>query len=321
MSKYSDLDFTMVSRNNKIKRRRVRPHIKFYLIGFVAVLAVFLLVSGVQGTFYMVSKITESIMQLDSRQSELESSIEGLAAELEEQKAINEKIATLLENQTIINSYEEGVPSYYGMSDRSTTERTISRSSGLIPRRNDVIRDVQQSLPLSNRLETISAAQSKTLEEQEAAKNDFSTFYAKVTGNTDLCGYVNVDEAAFNKYIASKAPKNSPFRGRADVFLKASEITGLDPRYIFAHASVESSYGKSNFAVNRGNYFGIGAFDRNPNNAYNMGDGLEEGIINGAKWIKEKYYDKGRTTLNKMKAAGYATDPAWVGNIVSVMNV
>jgi len=47
-----------------------------------------------------------------------------------------------------------------------------------------------------------------------------------------------------------------------------------------------------------------------------MGDNLEEGIINGAKWIKEKYYDKGRTTLNKMKAAGYASDSKWVGNIV-----
>ena len=320
MSKYSELDFSMMSRSSKHRHHKVRPHIKSYLVGFVAVLAVFLLVTGVQGTFYMVGKITESITHLDSRQSELESSIQDLSAELEEQKAINEKIAKLLENQTLINNYEAGVPSYYGMSDRSTTNNTVSRSSGLLSRSN-IIREVQQSLPLSDRLKAIDSAQNKILSEQEAARNDFSSFYAKATGNTDLCGYVNVDEKTFNKYIASKAPKNSPFRGRADVFLKASEITGLDPRYIFAHASIESAYGKSNLARNRGNYFGIGAYDSNPGNAFNMGDSLEEGIINGAKWIKEKYYDKGRTTLNKMKAAGYASDSKWVGNIVSVMNV
>ena len=51
-----------------------------------------------------------------------------------------------------------------------------------------------------------------------------------------------------------------------------------------------------------------------------MGDSVEEGIIEGAKWIKANYYDNGYTTLGAMKRANYATDPNWPYNITNIMN-
>ena len=308
------LDFTAGTRVGK--RRKMRARAKSFLIGFCAVMVIALIITGIQSINMAISGIHETINKLDERQTTLEETIGTLSQELEDQQAISTKIVTLLENQNLINNYQEGRPSFYSGTSLS------DRSAGLQPR-GSIIPTVTiktDTLSLSNRILVLEGQQNDILKEQEAVLNDFSSFYAKATGNTDLCGYVNISEEEFNKWIAQNAPKNSPFIGRADVFLEASEITGLDPRYIIAHASIESAWGTSNLARTRGNYFGIGAYDRNPSNAFNMGDDLREGIINGAVWIKEHYYDKGRTTLNKMKAAGYASDPQWVSKIVSNMN-
>jgi len=125
-------------------------------------------------------------------------------------------------------------------------------------------------------------------------------------------------------WINSKAPKDSMMRGMGATFLKAGQEYGLDPRYLIAHAAEESGWGTSKIARDKGNFFGIGAFDNSPYaSAYEFKDGggsaAEKGIMGGAKWISEKYYGKGRTNLDKMKAAGYATNATWAPNIASIM--
>ncbi|ADH03175.1 tail associated lysin [Bacillus phage W.Ph.] len=127
-----------------------------------------------------------------------------------------------------------------------------------------------------------------------------------------------------DKWIDSKAPQGSMMRGMGATFLKAGQEYGLDPRYLIAHAAEESGWGTSKIARDKGNFFGIGAFDNSPYaSAYEFKDGsgsaAERGIMGGAKWISEKYYGKGRTTLDQMKAAGYATNATWAPNIASIM--
>lgn len=130
--------------------------------------------------------------------------------------------------------------------------------------------------------------------------------------------------ADLDKWIDSKAPKDSMMRGMGETFLKAGQMYGLDPRYLVAHAAEESAWGTSNIAKQKGNFFGIGAFDNSPmESAYTFKDGggtaAQNGIMGGAKWIAEKYYGKGRTTLDKMHQAGYATNADWASNIASIM--
>lgn len=146
----------------------------------------------------------------------------------------------------------------------------------------------------------------------------------------NLGSWSPVSESELNDYIASKN-STSPFNGRANVFIKAGEESGLDPRYILAHAAVESGWGTSRFARERGNYYGIGAFDSNPNNAYTFADGsssgdmLATGIIEGAKWISSHYYNGkyGQTTVNKMRYNNgvhqYCTSDTWANSIGSIM--
>lgn len=114
----------------------------------------------------------------------------------------------------------------------------------------------------------------------------------------------------------------TPFRGKGEAFMQASTESGLDPVYILAHAAWESGWGKSYIAVEKHNYFGIAAYDRSPyESAYTMGDCVDKGIVEGAKWIKSNYYDQGYTNLNAMINLGnYASDKAhWIKGIISIM--
>lgn len=128
-----------------------------------------------------------------------------------------------------------------------------------------------------------------------------------------------------NNWIRATSP-SSPFNGQGNVFMEAQKQSGLDARYILAHAALESGWGKSSIAKKYNNYFGIGAFDNDPNNAKNFSNsGLASGIINGAKWIAKNYYNSSykQTTLYKMRNNNgvhqYATDPNWHNKIANIM--
>jgi len=155
---------------------------------------------------------------------------------------------------------------------------------------------------------------------EEANKKANSRYY--VDQNSDLSNksvYVTTED--MNNIIRHFDPSGtSPFQGQGDIFIEASKESGLDPIYIFAHACVESGFGNSYLAKSRFNYFGINAVDVDPNQAYAMGSNMEEGIINGAAWIKKNYYAQGYTTLRQMKEAGYATSDTWVISILGVAN-
>lgn len=122
-------------------------------------------------------------------------------------------------------------------------------------------------------------------------------------------------------WIDQVAPEGSSMRGLGSTFLEAGKQSGLDPRYLVSHAALETGWGGgySNGDPNKGNWFGIGADDSNPDNAKKYGDG----IIGGAKWIADNYYSQGQTTLDSMRNNGgehqYATDPEWDKKIASIM--
>lgn len=129
-----------------------------------------------------------------------------------------------------------------------------------------------------------------------------------------------------NEFIKKKN-SSSPFNGHGDVFIRAGKASGLDPRYILAHAAFESAWGTSKICREKNNYFGIAAFDSNPyNSAKRFGSGLEAGIIGGACWIAEHYYhgSYNQTCIYKMRwnnnVHQYATDPQWDTKIATLMS-
>lgn len=145
------------------------------------------------------------------------------------------------------------------------------------------------------------------------------------TADTDLAANRRISVDKMNAVIAKSASMcgGTPFEGNGDIFIEASEMSGLNPIYIFAHASWESGYGKSSQAVNKHNYFGIASFDSSPGSAYVMGDDMRAGIINGAIWIADNYYNQGQTTLNQMiygRKQYASSGESWISGILSIMN-
>lgn len=143
--------------------------------------------------------------------------------------------------------------------------------------------------------------------------------------NENLGSWSSLTADQINQFIQGKNG-SSPFNGNGNIFVKAADESGLDPRYILAHAAIESGWGTSRISKDKNNYFGIAAFDSSPYaSAKSFGSGLEAGIVGGAKWIADHYYHGkyGQTSLYKMRwndnVHQYATDPNWDQKIAKIM--
>lgn len=152
--------------------------------------------------------------------------------------------------------------------------------------------------------------------------------YNEISVYTDLSVMTTINADQMNEiidYWAKLRNGNMPFSGKGQIFIDAAKESGLDPVYILAHAAFESGWGTSYYASVHHNYFGIGAFDRDPSNAINYGnDGMANGIIQGAKWIADNYYSAGQTSLYGMRYSesgthNYCSSTTWADNIASIM--
>ena len=160
--------------------------------------------------------------------------------------------------------------------------------------------------------------------------------YTKETASIDkirsrnLGMYSTVTAEQLNAWINPKVDINekssgvkSIMRNTGEYFIKAANQSGLDPRYLVAHAGVETGWGTSRICRTKYNFFGISAFDTSPYTSAKKWNGVEMGIINGAIWIATNYYQKGQTTLYTMRHNNgkhqYATDPFWDKTIAQTM--
>jgi len=176
---------------------------------------------------------------------------------------------------------------------------------------------------LQHRIDDVQEKQQKLIFEGPVARQDISSLTFSV--DSDLKAEAPTltvsDMDALIVEWDRRAGGNTGLVGKGYAFITAAKKTGYNPVYLLAHAAVESGWGTSNFAVSRGNLFGIGAFDSNPNNAFEMGDSIEAGIVNGGIWINENFYDgRGTRTLQEMYNANYASNPAWAGQISDIVN-
>ncbi len=97
--------------------------------------------------------------------------------------------------------------------------------------------------------------------------------------------------------------------GQGKAFAEGCKKYNINEIYLIAHALLESGNGRSNFAsgvYGMYNYFGIGAFDNNPNNAINFAKSRgwtspAKAIVGGAKFVRQDYISKGQNTLYRMR--------------------
>lgn len=225
--------------------------------------------------------------------SQYEKTIEELQLELNTVNAIKETLLTLNEDyQTENSKYRTEVASL---------EDTVETY-------NQKITELEQII-----------AQSK--------QYDANNYSRGALENKPLDKYAIITEEELNEWIAERAPEGSPFIGKASVFLEASKQSELDPKYIVAHAALESAWGTSQISKDKYNFFGIASYNHDPYNSAKTFSSFNEGIIQGAIWIKKNYIDEGQNTLSKMiyDQKSYCVENdgtpsrSWIDKIVSII--
>ena len=105
-------------------------------------------------------------------------------------------------------------------------------------------------------------------------------------------------EYLLNRYILLYP--DSEMIGCGQAFIDASNETGYDPIFLMSLAGIESGWGSSKIHKDLNNPYSIGMYGDGIHNGFYLGDSFYNGIINGAKYIFENYYEKGQITLYEM---------------------
>lgn len=138
----------------------------------------------------------------------------------------------------------------------------------------------------------------------------------------DLRKPTNYTAEELDKVYSLMNIKGSRLAGKGAVFKEAEERYQINALYLIAHSALESSWGRSQIAKDKNNFFGIAAYDTTPYDSAKSFDDVDKGILGAAKWIRENYIDNGRTYLGN-KSSGmnvlYASDPYWGEKIASIM--
>ena len=138
----------------------------------------------------------------------------------------------------------------------------------------------------------------------------------------DLRKPTNYTAAELDKVYSLMNINGSRLAGKGAVFKEAEKRYQVNALYLMAHSALESSWGRSQIANDKNNFFGIAAYDTTPYHSAKSFDNVDKGILGAAKWIRDNYFDEGRTYLGN-KSSGmnvlYASDPYWGEKIASIM--
>lgn len=121
----------------------------------------------------------------------------------------------------------------------------------------------------------------------------------------NLGKYQGIPVSKLNEILKGKGTLS----GQGKAFADGCKKYNINEIYLISHAFLESGNGTSNFASGRYgayNYFGIGAYDNNPNYAMTFAKNQgwttpSKAIVGGAKFVRNDYINKGQNTLYRMR--------------------
>lgn len=115
-----------------------------------------------------------------------------------------------------------------------------------------------------------------------------------------------------------------PWSGFSQKGTEIAKERNFPSNVLLSQAALESAHGTSNFAKDRNNYFGIQAYDSNPDAAAHYQTPEENinayiNLVTSYPGVKEAIASGSSDAVIKaIKAAGYATDPNYVSKIESL---
>lgn len=150
--------------------------------------------------------------------------------------------------------------------------------------------------------------------EQERINNITRVYYV----SSDISKPSNLNGAEMNKGLAG-----TKMEGLGQYFVDAEKEYGINALFLASIGALESGWGKSDYAQNRNNLFGYGAYDSNPDNAYYFSS-KRTGIMTVGERLATNYvspqgkFYSGSTPTGVMQK--YTSDPEWASKVVTIMN-
>lgn len=115
-------------------------------------------------------------------------------------------------------------------------------------------------------------------------------------------------------------PSNDLWGKFSDAARTEATARGYNPDVVIRQKALESNFGRSNFATERNNFGGIGAYDSNPNSAFNFKD-IQDYLDYYFKMVEKRYpqayanRQDPQKYVEGLKQGGYATDPEYVWKV------
>jgi hypothetical protein len=143
----------------------------------------------------------------------------------------------------------------------------------------------------------------------------------RITADTNL-----VSRSGYAAWMIDELLRETtPLPPLGAAFMRAERETGINARYLVAHAILETGWGTSWIALQKHNLFGYGAFDRDPARYALRFPSFAAGISYVANEIRAAYLSpdgrwwQGFPTLRGVNRF-YASDPFWADKIVVLAN-
>lgn len=228
------------------------------------------------------------------------------------------KVRSDYENSKHVATYNETI-------DTAKYDRLVEMTNSVISYASEI---TEESTPVELEVEEESIEVQPTIKIMSPVKlmntNNHKYFTADMDIGAGMSGVTAEMLDAATEHFSKYQNFENPFLGKGWIFIEAQEKSGIDALWIYSIAVFESGWGQSKIARERANYFGIGAWDIDMERSKYMGDDLYTGIVNGAIWIAENYYNKGQNTTASMNSVPYHSyapgNEKWVPNIVDFMN-
>jgi len=138
-------------------------------------------------------------------------------------------------------------------------------------------------------------------------------------------GTIKITRAYAEETITITDPQaNKNWEEFVNAAIKVSKIYNYPAKVVIAQGALESARGSSNFCTQRHNCLGVGAFDSNPDNAYQY-ENKEQALVDYMKLIQRNFPEAWANRKNpdvvilklKFNNQGlmYATDPAYITKV------
>ena len=118
--------------------------------------------------------------------------------------------------------------------------------------------------------------------------------------------------------------RKSPLKGCGQALITASQKTELSPIFLLSLSAAEAGWVVSPGHARKNNPYSVNMTNTGGTaTGYVFGNDYGTGLINGAIWINQKYYQQGQTSLHKFiygRKSYCVPGEGWINTVTSIMN-